>query len=82
MTDQKNWALRLWTGATPRLGVPDAATLVVGLFDALHAWHEHTRARRELLSLSDHVLKDIGISRATAEQAADAPFRTDAPFRR
>src|SRR5215469_6731551 len=32
----------------------------------LMAWHDRARGRRELLSLSDHFLKDIGISRPTS----------------
>ena len=32
----------------------------------LMAWHDRARGRRALLSLSDHFLKDIGISRPTS----------------
>jgi uncharacterized protein YjiS (DUF1127 family) len=37
-------------------------------------WHELARERRALLALSDHMLKDIGISRAEAEREARRPF--------
>ena len=37
-------------------------------------WHELARQRRALLALSDHMLKDIGISRAEAEREARRAF--------
>ena len=72
MTDEKTWGVRV--GGALRWCRPDLGVLLARLFDQLYAWHRHVRARHELLSLSDHALKDIGISRATAEEAADAPF--------
>jgi uncharacterized protein YjiS (DUF1127 family) len=41
---------------------------------ALLAWHDRARQRRALLELSDHVLRDIGISRAEAQGEAAKPF--------
>ena len=32
--------------------------------DLLLAWHERSRQRHQLASLSDHLLRDIGLSRA------------------
>jgi uncharacterized protein YjiS (DUF1127 family) len=40
----------------------------------LMRWHETARERRALLALSDHMLKDIGITRAEAEREASRPF--------
>lgn len=37
-------------------------------------WLERRRQRRALLELSDHLLKDIGISRVDAWQEARKPF--------
>jgi uncharacterized protein YjiS (DUF1127 family) len=37
-------------------------------------WHELARQRRALLRLDDHMLKDIGLSRADALREADRPF--------
>jgi uncharacterized protein YjiS (DUF1127 family) len=74
MIDEKIWAFKPHAGAAPRLRIPDLGALVIRLFDLLYAWHQHMRDRHQLLSLSDHALKDIGISRATAEHAADEPF--------
>ena len=36
---------------------------------------EHRRQRVDLLSLDEHILKDIGISRADAERLARRPFK-------
>jgi len=65
----------------PRFRLRDICACVVGLFELLDGWRQHMRDRRQLLSLSDHTLKDIGISRATAEQAANEPFRADTLWR-
>jgi len=45
-----------------------------GLWQRLELWAERRRQRRELLRLPDHVLKDIGISRAEALSEAGKPF--------
>ena len=37
-------------------------------------WHGLARQRRALAALDDHMLKDIGLSRADARQEADRPF--------
>jgi uncharacterized protein YjiS (DUF1127 family) len=41
---------------------------------ALLAWHDRARERRALTELSDHALRDIGISRADACREAARPF--------
>lgn len=41
----------------------------------LEDYVEHRRQRLDLLSLDDHMLKDIGISRADAERLARRPFK-------
>jgi uncharacterized protein YjiS (DUF1127 family) len=46
-------------------------------FARLLQWHELARQRRALLALNDHMLKDIGISRAEAEREASRPFWSD-----
>ena len=38
------------------------------------AWHHRARQRRVLMELSDHLLRDIGISRADALAEATRPF--------
>ncbi len=47
---------------------------VVALFDRLATWNERRRQRRALESLPDHLLSDIGISRADADYEAEKPF--------
>jgi uncharacterized protein YjiS (DUF1127 family) len=42
--------------------------------DLLLAWHERARQRRHLQSLSDHMLRDIGLTRADVFAEASKPF--------
>lgn len=51
----------------------DAAGLT-RLLDRAASWLEVRRQRRHLLSMSDAMLRDIGLSRADAEREADRPF--------
>lgn len=37
-------------------------------------WTERARQRQQLLELSDHMLRDIGLTRADAWAEADKPF--------
>jgi uncharacterized protein YjiS (DUF1127 family) len=60
--------------------VPGAAASVI-LPERLHClartlllWHERARERRHLQSLSDHMLRDIGLTRADVLAEADKPF--------
>jgi uncharacterized protein YjiS (DUF1127 family) len=48
--------------------------LVARAADLLLAWHERARQRRCLRSLDDHMLRDIGLSRADVEGEAEKPF--------
>ena len=45
-----------------------------GVVAAVLRWREVRKQRRALLALSDHLLRDIGISRADAVQEASRPF--------
>ena len=47
---------------------------LIALFDAMAAWSERRRQRRALEALPDHLLQDIGLSRADAVNEADKPF--------
>ena len=42
--------------------------------DLLLLWHQRARDRRQLESLSDHMLRDIGLSRADVFAEASKPF--------
>jgi uncharacterized protein YjiS (DUF1127 family) len=44
-----------------------------GLLDLLLLWQARYEQRRHLLELSDHQLKDIGLTRADIEQEAAKP---------
>lgn len=37
-------------------------------------WHERARQRRQLAELSDHMLRDIGVTRADAWAEVEKPF--------
>lgn len=47
----------------------------------LKRWGQLARQRRQLAMLDDAALKDLGLSRADAQQESDRPFWDD-PFRR
>jgi uncharacterized protein YjiS (DUF1127 family) len=47
----------------------------------LRRWQQLAAERRQLASLSDAALKDLGISRADVYQESERPFWDD-PFRR
>jgi uncharacterized protein YjiS (DUF1127 family) len=63
--------------------VAGAATSVVlpehlrRLARTLFLWHERARQRRHLQYLSDHMLRDIGLSRADVRAEAGKPFWKD-----
>ena len=42
--------------------------------ELLMIWHERARQRHQLRSLSDHMLRDIGLGRADVEGEAAKPF--------
>jgi uncharacterized protein YjiS (DUF1127 family) len=44
------------------------------IVETIELWLERRRQRRGLLALSDHMLKDVGISRADAVGEASKPF--------
>ena len=47
---------------------------VVSAADTVATWQERRRQRRALESLPDHLLSDIGVSRADVDYEADKPF--------
>jgi uncharacterized protein YjiS (DUF1127 family) len=44
------------------------------VLDQLSAWRERRRQRRRLADLDDHLLRDIGLSRAEVELECHKPF--------
>jgi uncharacterized protein YjiS (DUF1127 family) len=56
------------------LRVHSVGRAIGGWIDLWLEWAERSRQRRQLASLADEHLKDIGISRADACREADKPF--------
>lgn len=74
--------LRLVVLGRPRLErrrslVQQLARQVERAITALLRWRELARQRRALLRMDDHMLKDIGLSRADALREAERPFWDD-----
>ncbi len=63
-----------------RLQLPETSLTAVlaRAWSKARRWHELARQRRQLASLSDEMLKDIGRSRADIEWEASRPFWDDA----
>ena len=55
----------LWSTADGRLAA---------VVEQVLAWHDRARQRRRLAELSDHMLRDIGLTRADAWAEVDKPF--------
>ena len=51
-----------------------AAELLPAAIDLLLSWMDLARQRRALQVLDDHLLKDIGLSRADVEAETSKPF--------
>lgn len=51
-----------------------ATGFLASAFDAPFVWLERFQDRRRLVDLDDHMLRDIGLTRAQAEEAAARPF--------
>ena len=60
--------LKVVTGQTLHRGAPKKSLLDI--------WWERRTARLKLAEMSDHMLKDIGLSREDAVLEADKPFWT------
>ncbi len=60
-------------GAAKALGAA-LLTLPERIADALYEWQRRASERHHLRQLSDHMLKDIGLSRFDVERMAGKPF--------
>ncbi len=54
-----------------------AAAYLLRTWRQLEMWGVRARERRALLALDDHLLKDIGLSRADAVREGSKPFWRD-----
>ena len=54
--------------------VPAPWTSAAVVIEDVLAWVERARQRRQLGELSDHMLKDIGLTRADVEAEVTKPF--------
>ena len=54
--------------------LPSPAQVIARLADALATWERRGRERRALGEMSEHMLKDLGISRLDARREADKPI--------
>jgi uncharacterized protein YjiS (DUF1127 family) len=59
--------------AVEAAAVPVAAA-VAGLVDRLFTWHQRSRDRLALGQLDEHMLHDIGLSRADVDHEVSKPF--------
>lgn len=73
MKSGMNGSMNTRTGTLARSGQGIGGALVT-LFDTVATWNERRRQRRALEALPDHLLQDIGLSRADAVTEADKPF--------
>ena len=71
LTNSKG-GLKASTQSLPSL--PRPAGVLVRIADALVAWERRARERRTLGEMSEHMLKDLGISRVDARREAAKPF--------
>jgi uncharacterized protein YjiS (DUF1127 family) len=62
------------TRAGPAGRAHGTAALIAAGLERLLLWQQRARERRELGSLSDDLLKDMGLSRSTASEEARKPF--------
>jgi uncharacterized protein YjiS (DUF1127 family) len=48
--------------------------IVAAVIEQVMVWHERARQRRQLQSLSDHMLHDIGLGRGDVAAETSKPF--------
>lgn len=54
--------------------LPSPGQALTRLVEVLATWERRARERRTLAEMSNHMLKDLGISRVDARLEADKPF--------
>ena len=56
------------------LGSKGVGDLIVNLVDTVLDWQDRARQRRQMAMMDDHLLRDIGLSRADLECEYAKPF--------
>ena len=77
MTDIQYQTVRspLVAVSSSRIGFPPAlGRFATALVEQLYAWQDRVQQRTHLAALEDHLLKDMGISRADAYRESAKPF--------
>lgn len=71
--------LRTAGHAAPSLDISlkGLGTLIIRVSDTLLDWQERARQRHRLGEMDDHLLRDIGLSRADLEHESAKPFWRD-----
>ncbi len=65
---------RLDNAAPPHQRRSPLYRLITAVVDALERWRQRQQQRRALAMLSDHLLRDIGLTRQDADQELRKPF--------
>ena len=68
---------QLLSNTVRRVSTQGPRGAVTGIFTLLLAWQERTEERLRLQQISDHTLRDIGLSRADIDQEVRKPFWRD-----
>ena len=76
MTTQNTLCTEAPVVAPVRAGaiVPFLTRMVLGAVRTVEVWQERAQQRHALATLSDRMLKDIGVTRASANAEAAKPF--------
>jgi uncharacterized protein YjiS (DUF1127 family) len=64
----------LKTAARSLPSLPSPMQVLVRLADLVAVWERRARERRTLSEMSEHMLKDLGISRVDARRESEKPF--------
>ena len=62
------------TGTIPSISLKGAGSLIVKMVDTVLDWQDRARERHRMAMMSDHLLRDIGVSRADLEMEYEKPF--------
>ena len=67
-------SIQAHSASDSRNGLSALTELLGDAFTLASGWRDRSRQRRTLMRLDDHMLHDIGLSRADVEREASKPF--------